>query len=246
MLYHEETHAQLAARHYLYELFQSLFGNEPAAPLLEAVDRDVVADALSIVLPQGSVETEIQRILQVFEAPAEYLPSMERDYTQAFVGPHDLPAPPWESVYVSSKRLLFQISTLQIRDIYRSQGFIPKEYPHVADDHVALELDFLAQLAQRALHSYAASLGDEFVDGSEMVEVNIDDAAEGVGIFVEAIDVSHSFVSEHLAKWVDALAQRFVVWRSDSFYADAALVLASFVHADEGLLSQLEQATDSL
>lgn len=60
-----------------------------------------------------------------------------------FIGPRELPAPPWESSYLNEDKLLFQEETLQVRMSYLKYNFIPKNYPHEADDHIALELDFM-------------------------------------------------------------------------------------------------------
>ncbi len=220
MDYREETHAVLAARHYLYELFQTLFGNEPTEQLLEAVDCAVFEEAFSLVLGSDAEALDGNRLVKGIEGFRGQLSAMEADYTAAFVGPHELPAPPWESVYTSGNRLLFQVSTLEIREAYRAQGLLPEQYPRVADDHIALELDFLARLAKRALEAYVQ---------------------QDAEVFAEAIEASRSFVYEHLGVWVDAFAGDLSAWNKESFYAGAACTLAAFVHADKGFLSDVKR-----
>ena len=56
------------------------------------------------------------------------------------------PAPPWESVYVCGEDLLFQPSTLEVREAYRRR-YQATGYPHEADDHLATELDFMGALS---------------------------------------------------------------------------------------------------
>ena len=41
------------------------------------------------------------------------------------------PPPPWESVYRGKQEFLFTDITLEVRDFYCSQGYLPQGYPHV-------------------------------------------------------------------------------------------------------------------
>jgi TorA maturation chaperone TorD len=74
-----------------------------------------------------------------------------------FVGPGRVEANPWESTYVSSDNTIFQKVTLEVRKAFVSQELLPAAYPNVADDHIALELDFMAALAGRADDAYRAA-----------------------------------------------------------------------------------------
>jgi len=110
--------------------------------------------------------------------------------------------------------MLFQRSTLEVRNFYRSQGFIPAEYPHVADDHLAIELDFMAQLALRMLE--AAQANDEEVYKNSLV-------------------ASREFLDEHLLKWVP----QYVVDLQEEqavFYPLVVRALQLFLQKDAGLL----------
>ncbi|MCB8816455.1 molecular chaperone TorD family protein [Desulfosporosinus shakirovi] len=77
---------------------------------------------------------------------------MLTEYTRLFIGPTKLPVPPWESVYVSKERLLFQESSLKVRQrqCYLNYNFLPAKYRSEADDHIALELDFMYNLSSLA------------------------------------------------------------------------------------------------
>ncbi|MEG2616135.1 MAG: molecular chaperone TorD family protein [Raoultibacter sp.] len=216
--YSEELLAELSARYYLYELFRTLFGNAPTDDVLAAIDSEVTKEAFSLV---GTCEDQggaVSCFLRALETPIPSKAVLRDEYTRAFEGPESLPAPPWESVYVSSKRLLFQESTLKIRDTYRAEGLLAALYPRVADDHLSLELAFLAHLAQRALDACAIS----------------DQEA-----LVHALDVSHSFLVDHLAKWVGGFADDIAAWKSDSLYALAAHALVAFVQVDLNNLDQM-------
>ena len=104
-----------------------------------------------------------------------------------------------------------QPSTLDVRNAYRAAGFIPALYPHVADDHIALELDFLARMAQSAFSSYAEN---------DLMSAH------------RSLATSKKFMDEHLLAWIDAHAQAIIEKGASDFYSKTAKALASFVHAD--------------
>ncbi len=72
------------------------------------------------------------------------------DFTRLFIGPESPPAPPWESVYVSRDKLLFQESTLNVKTFYQQNGFHLPETEYEAADHIGYELDFLWKLSEQA------------------------------------------------------------------------------------------------
>lgn len=210
----------LAARRYGYLLFQRLFGTEPSEELFGAVDAGVAEDAIVLVCGGtddacGIGENLAKGFKGALEEARQDVPALQSDYTRLFVGPAALPAPPWESVYLSKKRELMQLSTLEVRNAYRAQGCIPTMYPHVPDDHIALELDFLAMLAQRAC------------------EASSDEAA------VEALEASRSFIDSHTGKWMGDYANDMIERGNSAFYACVAQTLAAFVAADSVMLGEL-------
>ncbi len=85
--------------------------------------------------------------------------AIRSDYTRLFIGPGKVLAPPWESVYFNDTRTIFDERTLQVRDTYRRFGLEPVRVHQEPDDHVGLEMAFLAHLAGEALKGLEA--GDE-------------------------------------------------------------------------------------
>ena len=84
------------------------------------------------------------------------------DYTRLFVGPGKVLAPPWGSVYLNHDRLLFDENTLVVRQFYERFGMKIKEKYKEPDDHIGIELEFLAHLAEqgedKAMVSFAKTL----------------------------------------------------------------------------------------
>ncbi len=81
----------------------------------------------------------------------EAFESVKNDYTRLFQGPGKVLAPPWESVYFSEERMTFQQQTLDVRNWYRRYGLQAINLYQEPDDHIGLELLFVAHLAQRSL-----------------------------------------------------------------------------------------------
>ena len=142
----EELETALSARRYMYAALQSLFGNEPSSERLQAISLPLLREASAVLGIGGADE-----LSEAIEIASTDLEKLKGEYTRLFIGPNELPAPLWESVYVTKERILFHRRTLEVRNFYRSEGLIPQMYPSVADDHIALELDFSARGSMRSL-----------------------------------------------------------------------------------------------
>lgn len=140
------------------------------------------------------------------------------DYTRLFIGPYELPAPPWESAYLNEERLLFQEETLNVRRAYLKYSFLPKDFGHEADDHLGLELDFMFQLTQLAL--------------SELGKENVTE-------YLQILHDQKSFLEGHLLKWVPALSEKVVESAHTDFYRGMALILKGFLSIDLKALQEL-------
>lgn len=94
------------------------------------------------------------------------------------------PVFPYESVYTSAERLLMQKARDEVLADYRSSGFERAGDLNVPEDHVAIELEFMARLCRKELD--AASVGD-------------DAAADA------AHEAQRAFARDHLLTWVPQL-----------------------------------------
>jgi len=69
---------------------------------------------------------------------------IQLEFTRLFIGPGQPIAPPWESIYRTPEKLLFGWPALQVREAYRLEGFEIKCKYQMPEDHMGLELMFLA------------------------------------------------------------------------------------------------------
>lgn len=143
------------------------------------------------------------------------------DYVRTFLGngvDTHAAAYPYESVYVSEKRLLMQDARDEILAIYRSVGLSRSEGCTESEDHVALELELLQILCHRTVE--ALSRGDE-------------DAA------VVLLETQRNFLEDHVASWVPAFAHDMRRFARTGLYRGLADVAEGFLEVEGELLADL-------
>ena len=217
----------LCNRLFLYSLMHKLFGREPDAELLNILTEEHTGEAFALLSEEEKdimdrTEIFLKEVREEKQNPA-FLEEAKDEYTRLFIGPASLVAPPWESVYGQKDAMLFQESTLEVRNTYRQFGLIPEGYPHVADDSLALELHFMALLAQRSLDAFYAGKNDDL-----------------------SADLSGSadFLKKHLLVWVPKFLERMKGARSSVLYPQMCLVLDEFLRKDAGTVQEILKALE--
>lgn len=221
----EAAELLLANRLYLYSLLHKTFGCEPDRELMTLLCSETTANAFALLSEeQEDVLTRIGVFLRTVGAKLEepaFLEELKTEYMRLFVGPDRLIAPPWESVYCGEDAMLFQKVTLEVREIYRGFGLQPEGYPHVADDSLALELAFMAKLAERAVEDLHS--GDE----------------TGLGRLLES---SEDFLTRHLLVWIPKFLERMQKASTQHLYPQLCVALDAFLKRDREVLRELRAA----
>ncbi len=214
---------RLLARCQRYEVLQSILGNPPSAELARIWSGDEVASILADAgdLPGvGGLAAYLaalgERLAVEGDAAVEGLAS---SYGRIMVGPNRLPAYPWGSVYLTDDGSLFGVETLAVRRVFAAHGFQAAGYPHVSDDHIACELDFVLALADEALGAFER--GD----------------FEALGTLAGE---QRSFLVEHIASWLPRYADDLVRAEPESLYAAAASAACGIVWDDIAYLELFE------
>jgi len=127
--------------------------------------------------------------------------ALKRDYERLFVGPDHLLAAPWESVYVSRDHLMFDTQTLDVRAVYQQFGMPIPNLHTEPDDHIGLELRFVAYLCSAGLN--ALEQGQSHL----------------LRRFENTI---HHFLVEHLLVWSDQFLANVIEHAQTDFYRGAA------------------------
>ena len=224
----------LGARAAAYELLSQLFAEEPAAGFLEFLARQGVIRDFPFAASSSRIRDGVALASAYIDQPAnrqgEGLERLRWEFTRMFVGPEKLVAPPWESVYVSGERLLFQLHTLTVRQAYLKYGLLPERFLREADDHLALELEFMGHLSRLA-EAYARR-GREAGDSAEDVK----------GELNRVLKDQKAFLEQHLLKWVPLFAADVWQGAETDFYKGVAMILEGFVELDHALVAELLEA----
>ena len=189
---------QAVAYHFLGRCFYA----PPRAEWLAAL----AAGRLFEAWPLPSDETDTAAGLAALAAycdrwdPAQ-LDALTWDFNRLFVGPGEMLAPPWESVHRSRTKLTFQESTLQVRALYEAFGVQAPALHREPDDHLALELDFLATLSERAVEAVGGG------DGKQLGR---------------CLQTQRDFLQDHLLAWAPACLALVETHAETDYYRGAA------------------------
>ena len=144
------------------------------------------------------------------------------DYNRLFIGPGALLAPPWESVY-RSKRLVFGEETLQVRDFYQRFGLEVKNLNKEPDDHIGLEMEFIAYLCQEAI---------------QKIQDNED--------AVPYIQATRQFLQEHLAQWVPEFCGDIEEGARTGFFRGLAKFTDGWLEFDSEAVAECLETMDGM
>ncbi len=224
--YDESVAVALAGRTTTYKLLHALIGNEPTVSTVCIFLNQEVYEVLDLYSNASkeyaiALNDLLEAIRARKEQVEEFVDQLSIDYSRLFVGPRKNEVEPWESIYRSNEKTLFQATTLEVRKAYVAQDLIPSGYPNVADDHIGIELDFMAKLAERA---YEANMhGDK-------------------DNLLKALKASMDFLDKHLLEWMPRFAESFKKAKHGEFYGKAANLISLFIAIDRDLLGEITQA----
>lgn len=215
----EAIKALLITQSFLYSYHSRAFAAKPDESFLDVVQNSYAEESWAMLDGDGGKGMRHQHLLAASLKESCSLSGLQSEYTKLFVGPAQLPAPPWESVFVSKEALLFQENTLAVRESYRSAGFQSTGYPHEPDDHVATELSFMAALSKRAMESFEQ--GD-------------------VDRYRSTLLAQSQFLEEHLLVWIRKFSDRLnEVDGISSFYPSFASLAALVCERDAEVTQEL-------
>ena len=214
--------ALLAGRNYIYSLLHTLLGAEPTKEIAAAATGKAAFDAIAMFDGEDSQAAKLlSAALELMrETPVE---DLLREYTKLFLGPEDYIAAPWESIYTSKERALFQESTLDVRAWFKRFGYVAGGYPNYPDDHISIMMQFMALMGAKA--------NDALIVGEMEVCRNL-------------ITAQMQFAKEHLLNWVFQYARDMQQSETSYFYPQLAIALAEFVAYDQQVLSELLEACE--
>lgn len=175
-------------------LEEDLFGQLRAALTLCLPDQADLADAMA-----ASLETAPDQDLLV-------------DYAKLFVGPDELLAHPYGSVYLDGPKILMGDSTMDVIVRYRDAEFaITADFKEVPD-HIAVELEFLYLLC--------------FNESLAIAEQRTEDQ-------IEWQQRRQAFIDEHIGRWINDFCGRLRNNTQFDYYRHLADLTQGFINAQK-------------
>ena len=136
---------------------------------------------------------------------------LKLDYSRLFVGPYQLLAPPYGSVYMDSGNTVMGSSTLDAANLYRDAGLDISGNFKQPPDHIAVELEFMYYLIFKELKAVEKSDMDVASDYMTLQKV---------------------FLQRHLGSWLPEFAERVEKEAETGFYRNLAKSTKEFVGED--------------
>lgn len=144
------------------------------------------------------------------------------DYVRTFIG-HGVngysAAYPFESVYTSERRLMMQEARAEVLQTLRDNNLKRGKW-NEGEDHIALELEFMQILSERA---------------AQALEQGNEDAC------IEQLEKSLVFINDHLLNWFPMMAADMQKFSRTLFYQGLGHLTLGYLEVDketlEGLLS---------
>lgn len=128
---------------------------------------------------------------------------------------------PYESVYTSDRGIMMQEAFGQVVSIYRQERLAKDENFKEPEDHLAVELAFMATLAKRA---------KAFLEA---------DTAEGDDAATATVMQSAEFLDSHLRNWTDRFCEDVRQAAGPGFYGALATFSEAFLNEDAALLASM-------
>lgn len=164
----------------------------------------------SLAEAAGRLSTELGALARRVETEFERTPleDLLLDYSRLFLGPFEILAKPYGSVWIEGEKVVMGETTMAALDLYREGGFELDENFREVPDHVAAELEFLYLLIFK--ENEARRGGD----------------AEGIAA---ALELKRRFLKHHLGRWITPFGKAMKGGAQTAFYKCLAELTEDFV-----------------
>ncbi len=214
-----ESSAIMENREQLYRFLGRLYRVE--------VDQALLDNMADLSFPDGSEGDELVEGYRMLEnylrrPGLDPLTDLAVDYAKIFLGAgifKDCDAAyPYESVYTSPGRLIMQEARDQVLAAYRAKGLDKDAALNFPEDHIALELEFMAFLCRETQHALAARDWPEVSTG---------------------LKEQKDFLEQHLLNWVPAFCADVLKLANTDFYRAVAGMTNGFLAMEKAILEEL-------
>ncbi len=187
---------------------------------MQEVSADFMEQLKGMTFPQDCGQSELQAGYDLLESalaalPADWNDELAADFAKVFLaaGEHQGKAAfPYESVYTSKKGLVMQEAWEQVKAVYGAMNLAMENVAaDIKEDHIAIELQYMAYLSGRSAATAEESLLKE----------------------------QASFLKEHLLNWVPALCADMEKYARTDFYKAVAKLTVGYLKLDAAMLDEV-------
>ncbi|MFO1446426.1 molecular chaperone TorD family protein [Bacillus sp. Bva_UNVM-123] len=135
-----------------------------------------------------------------------------------------IPAPPWESVYVTKDQSLFGENVFQLREKLHQFGLQYKDENLDPEDHISVQLEFMSYLINYT--------------GNAFEERNENDFARGI---------IHQYwlLNNHLMQWVRPFTTDIISSTTSTLYRGSAKLLLNFIIEEYEYMKDLKEVLEN-
>ena len=197
----------------------------------EELDRDAlmgleeIRDALAELsdLSDLSIDKNMQTgqtLLKTFfegirsEETSGSVEDLARDYATLFLGVGSKTVSLCESVYMSGSGMLYQPAHFEVRQAYQKMGMTKSDDFIEPDDHLAVELSYMAQLGQ-------------------LTRDAINEGGEKSGHY---LGLQKDFLRAHLLAWIPDFSKDLIETTRSPFYRAMGFLLNGYIQVDKQLI----------
>lgn len=197
------------ARRDCYNLLAACFYQPQKKMLLEENVFAVLGDRLTRVCPDAELYSK-----KMAEALMRYdEEGLLVEYARLFLGPNELLAPPYGSVYLDKGGTLMGESTAKAMDFYEAEGLSMDQHYYNLPDHITAELEFMHYLTYREVEA--------------LEKIDMEKARY-------CLDRREAFLRKCLGPWVAPFREKIQQGTDNEFYRALADCLSVFMSKTTG------------
>jgi len=210
------------ARENTYKLLSTLF-YLPEEDLFESQVLDNLITSTEVIFDDlreyaVSLQDEGKKISNIED--------LKVDYSKLFVGPFDLFAPPYGSIYLEKERKVMGDSTINVLNKYKQAGLKVADDFKDAPDHIIMELEFMY-----------------FLTFNQIEAINSSDFSSTL----HYLEMQRDFLGNHLRVWISEFTDRILNNTNTEFYKILAKLTENFIINDyEQFIDRITDEVDLL
>lgn len=200
-----------ALREDIYRLLAACY-YPPSAELFEESCCETLASLLAPVAAEAA-QYASEAVLASCNGSLE---DMAVEHARLFIGPFQLVAPPYGSIYLDDAKTVMGDSTARVASFYHNCGLQLADDFHELPDHFAVELEFMSFLA--------------FKQREAEVSDNLNEVAR-------ITTLQQEFLGRFLMPWLEPFTSAVIVDGEAPFYQAIARCTAAFITSDYAALT---------